>query len=283
MATDATTTAAAAPVELGAVSVPALLPSPTSPPSRRTDLVSLKLRLAELLTPEQGTLYWSGLADFFTGRINRNEWDEIMKRAFGRDRTKRQQARESARLAAGADCGGKCELMHVRVAPQSSCTTPSSSRSSTTPPVLTSRRPRSAIPASTPADQRSEHATRRQASWKRSGNGSSKMQSWPSAAANGEKSSSSEPRAAAELPVRRVRPVQGQGRSRPKGRWQRRMRNGNGNAGLRRRSAKRSEGPVVAEEDQSLRTGCQPLYSRVGKIRQACQVSRNTESPGLFF
>ncbi|KAG0663719.1 hypothetical protein C6P46_002288 [Rhodotorula mucilaginosa] len=96
MASEAIPTAAAPPVastsQLGVVSVPSLLPSPTSPPSRRTDLVSLKLRLAELLTPEQGTLYWSGLADFFTGRINRNEWDDIMKRAFGRDRTKRQQA-----------------------------------------------------------------------------------------------------------------------------------------------------------------------------------------------
>jgi hypothetical protein len=102
MASEAIPTAAAPPVastsQLGVVSVPSLLPSPTSPPSRRTDLVSLKLRLAELLTPEQGTLYWSGLADFFTGRINRNEWDDIMKRAFGRDRTKRQQARESARV-----------------------------------------------------------------------------------------------------------------------------------------------------------------------------------------
>ncbi|GAA5867127.1 hypothetical protein JCM3774_004403 [Rhodotorula dairenensis] len=74
------------------VSVPALLPSPTSPPRRRTDLVSLKLRLAELLTPDQGQLYWSGLADFFAGRINRNEWDEVMHRAFGRDASKRQQA-----------------------------------------------------------------------------------------------------------------------------------------------------------------------------------------------
>ncbi|GAA5993106.1 hypothetical protein JCM10908_003108 [Rhodotorula pacifica] len=73
-------------------SVPSLLPSPTSPPARRTDLVSLKLRLAELLTPEQGTLYWNGLAEFFTGRINRNEWDDIMKKAFGRERTKKQQA-----------------------------------------------------------------------------------------------------------------------------------------------------------------------------------------------
>lgn len=112
MATDVTATVAAAPVastsqsRLGVVSVPALLPSPTSPPSRRTDLVSLKLRLAELLTPEQGTLYWSGLADFFTGRINRNEWDDIMKRAFGRDRTKRQQARQSARrlIQANENC-----------------------------------------------------------------------------------------------------------------------------------------------------------------------------------
>lgn len=78
---------------MAVVSVPALLPSPSCPPARRTDLVSLKLQLAELLTPEQGLAYWSGLADFFTGRINRNEWDDVMKRAFGRDRVKRQLAR----------------------------------------------------------------------------------------------------------------------------------------------------------------------------------------------
>ena len=218
MATAAPTTAAAAPVastsQLGVVSVPSLLPSPTSPPSRRIDLVSLKLRLAGLLTPEQGTLYWSGLADFFTGRINRNEWDDILKKAFGRDRTKRQQARQFARIETQ---GETAKLIHVLRAPQSSCTTPSSSRSSTTPPVLTSRRPRSAIPAFTLADQRNEHATRPRPNWKRSGNASSKMQSWPSAAANAEKSSSSEPRAAARV-VPRVRPVQGPGRPRPKGR-----------------------------------------------------------------
>ncbi|BGP57079.1 hypothetical protein JCM8202_006308 [Rhodotorula sphaerocarpa] len=74
------------------LSVPALLPSPSAPPARRTDLVSLKLRLAELLPPEHGALYWNGLADFFTGRINRAEWDEVMRRAFGRDRSRRQQA-----------------------------------------------------------------------------------------------------------------------------------------------------------------------------------------------
>lgn len=90
-AAPATTNAMTA--SIAPLSVPALLPSPSAPPARRTDLVSLKLRLAELLPPEHGALYWNGLADFFTGRINRAEWDEVMRRAFGRDRSRRQQAR----------------------------------------------------------------------------------------------------------------------------------------------------------------------------------------------
>ncbi|BGP42138.1 hypothetical protein JCM10449v2_006141 [Rhodotorula kratochvilovae] len=80
--------AAPAPV----ASVAALLPSPAHPPAKRTDTVALKLRLAELLDPDHGQLYWSGLADFVVGRINRTEWDDVMRRAFGPDPATRAQA-----------------------------------------------------------------------------------------------------------------------------------------------------------------------------------------------
>lgn len=53
------------------------------------------------------------------------------------------------------------------------------------------------------------------------------------------------------------------------------MRNGNGNGERRKRSVRRLEGPVAAEEDRSRRTGYQPLYSRAAKIRQPCQVSQH--------
>ncbi|BGO93752.1 hypothetical protein NBRC10512_006563 [Rhodotorula toruloides] len=73
-------------------SLPSLLPAPAAPPAKRTNLVELKLRLAELLTPEQGAVYWAGLGDFVCGRINRQEWDEVLKRAFGKDRARRAEA-----------------------------------------------------------------------------------------------------------------------------------------------------------------------------------------------
>ncbi|GAA6057885.1 hypothetical protein JCM3770_001816 [Rhodotorula araucariae] len=73
-------------------SIAALLPAPAHPPPKRTDTVALKLRLAELLDPDHGQLYWTGLADFVVGRINRHEWDEVMRRAFGADPATRGQA-----------------------------------------------------------------------------------------------------------------------------------------------------------------------------------------------
>lgn len=111
-------------------SLPSLLPAPAAPPAKRTNLVELKLRLAELLTPEQGAVYWAGLGDFVCGRINRQEWDEVLKRAFGKDRARRAEAGATRRFLDfvsnhnGADCPAS--------SPQSSCTTLSSSRYSTT-------------------------------------------------------------------------------------------------------------------------------------------------------
>ncbi|GAA5856803.1 hypothetical protein JCM9279_002021 [Rhodotorula babjevae] len=73
-------------------SIAALLPAPAHPPPKRTDTVALKLRLAELLDPDHGHLYWTGLGDFVAARINRNEWDDVLRRAFGPDQAVREQA-----------------------------------------------------------------------------------------------------------------------------------------------------------------------------------------------
>ncbi|KPV73749.1 uncharacterized protein RHOBADRAFT_54934 [Rhodotorula graminis WP1] len=73
-------------------SIAALLPAPAHPPPKRTDTVALKLRLAELLDPDHGHLYWTGLGDFVAARINRAEWDDVLRRAFGPDQAVRDQA-----------------------------------------------------------------------------------------------------------------------------------------------------------------------------------------------
>lgn len=63
-------------------SLPALLPSPTDAP-KRADLLSLKLRLAALLPPDEGRLYWLALVDFLTGKINRDELGAVITRVLG--------------------------------------------------------------------------------------------------------------------------------------------------------------------------------------------------------
>ncbi|GAA5837459.1 hypothetical protein JCM11251_002112 [Rhodosporidiobolus azoricus] len=68
------------------LTVPSLLPSPSSPPPKRADVVSLKLRLAALLPPNKGELYWNALCEFVQGRVTRGELDEAMGKAFGRRR-----------------------------------------------------------------------------------------------------------------------------------------------------------------------------------------------------
>ncbi|GAA6012184.1 hypothetical protein JCM10207_002751 [Rhodosporidiobolus poonsookiae] len=70
------------PVPSYALTVPSLLPSPSAPPPKRADVVSLKLRLAGLLSPARGELYWTALGEFVLGRITRGELDEAMGRAF---------------------------------------------------------------------------------------------------------------------------------------------------------------------------------------------------------
>ncbi|KAL8284275.1 hypothetical protein RQP46_005024 [Phenoliferia psychrophenolica] len=62
--------------------LPALLPSPANPP-KRADLLSLKLRLAALLPPDDGRLYWAALVEFLTGKINRDELGAVITRVLG--------------------------------------------------------------------------------------------------------------------------------------------------------------------------------------------------------
>ncbi|GAA5916845.1 hypothetical protein JCM8208_007002, partial [Rhodotorula glutinis] len=81
-----------APPATAITSIASLLPAPAHPPPKRTDTVALKLRLAELLDPDHGHLYWTGLGDFVAARINRVEWDDVLRRAFGRDQAVRDQA-----------------------------------------------------------------------------------------------------------------------------------------------------------------------------------------------
>ncbi|GAA6043858.1 hypothetical protein JCM8097_001191 [Rhodosporidiobolus ruineniae] len=69
----------------GVLTLPALLPSPSSPPPKRADVVSLKLRLAALLAPGKAQLYWAALGEFMVGRVTRSELDEAMSSAFKGD------------------------------------------------------------------------------------------------------------------------------------------------------------------------------------------------------
>ncbi|GAA5968640.1 hypothetical protein JCM21900_006410 [Sporobolomyces salmonicolor] len=64
------------------ITLPSLLPSPLSPPPKRADVVSLKLRLAALLPTHAGQAYWSAFTDFVLGRINRIELGEVLARCF---------------------------------------------------------------------------------------------------------------------------------------------------------------------------------------------------------
>ncbi|GAA5897257.1 hypothetical protein JCM5296_000983 [Sporobolomyces johnsonii] len=64
------------------VTLPSLLPSPSSPPPKRADVVSLKLRLAALLPTHAGQAYWNALTEFVLGRINRVELGEVLARCF---------------------------------------------------------------------------------------------------------------------------------------------------------------------------------------------------------
>lgn len=64
------------------LSLTTLLPDPVNPP-KRADLLSLKLRLASVLSPEAGQLYWNTLIDFITGKINRQELGNVMNLVLG--------------------------------------------------------------------------------------------------------------------------------------------------------------------------------------------------------
>jgi len=66
-----------------ATSLPSLLP-PRDPPQKRSDLLSLKQRLSQLLSPNPtlGELYWNGLTDFMLGKITRDELADVLQRVF---------------------------------------------------------------------------------------------------------------------------------------------------------------------------------------------------------
>ena len=62
--------------------LPSLLP-PRDHGPKRADVLSLKLRLAGLLPPDDGQQYWAGLVEFMTGKINREELGIVIKRVLG--------------------------------------------------------------------------------------------------------------------------------------------------------------------------------------------------------
>ncbi|SCV71357.1 BQ2448_2945 [Microbotryum intermedium] len=49
---------------------------------KRADLLSLKLKLADLLPPHLGQLYWTSLVEFMCGQINRDELQAVFERVF---------------------------------------------------------------------------------------------------------------------------------------------------------------------------------------------------------
>ncbi|GAA5944589.1 TADA1 family protein [Sporobolomyces koalae] len=84
-----------------ALSLPDLLPSPTQPPPKRADLISIKQRLALLFStsntiattaaagggaggpnPEGGEVYWNSLTEFLLGKITRIELGEVLEKCF---------------------------------------------------------------------------------------------------------------------------------------------------------------------------------------------------------
>ena len=66
-----------------------LLPSAEAT-AKRADLLSLKVRLATLLSAEAGQLYWNTLVKFCTGKINRQELGIVLEKVLGADREARQ-------------------------------------------------------------------------------------------------------------------------------------------------------------------------------------------------
>jgi len=56
-----------------------LLPPAQGDP-KRAHVVSVKSQLAGLLEPEDGEEYWEGLMGFLSGKLNRDELGQIIKR-----------------------------------------------------------------------------------------------------------------------------------------------------------------------------------------------------------
>ncbi|SCZ89496.1 BZ3500_MvSof-1268-A1-R1_Chr1-1g01218 [Microbotryum saponariae] len=63
---------------------PSAAPAPPPTVPKRADLLSLKLKLADLLPPHLGQLYWTSLVEFMSGQINRDELQGVFERVFGK-------------------------------------------------------------------------------------------------------------------------------------------------------------------------------------------------------
>ena len=76
----------------------ALLPPPNAT-AKRADLLSLKVRLATILPPEEGQLYWATLVKFCSGKINREELGIVLDKVMKHDREARTSSRSTLRRA----------------------------------------------------------------------------------------------------------------------------------------------------------------------------------------
>ncbi|GAA97988.1 uncharacterized protein L969DRAFT_84527 [Mixia osmundae IAM 14324] len=57
---------------------------PPSVDQKRADTLGIKDRLASLLPPDQGLVYWTSLVDFLTGKLSRDEFEEATQSALRR-------------------------------------------------------------------------------------------------------------------------------------------------------------------------------------------------------
>lgn len=67
-----------------------LIPPVTNTPKQRADLLSIKLRLAAILPPADGLVYWHALSDFLNGKITRQELGLVLKKVLSPSSEARQ-------------------------------------------------------------------------------------------------------------------------------------------------------------------------------------------------
>lgn len=105
--------------------LPSLLPSfpSTTPPStstvslkpkRRADLITLKQRLAQLLSKETRETYWQGLTDYLLGKINRYELGQVFERSFNHHTSYQDRLQASTFLSCPFSIRGGFGRTHFR-------------------------------------------------------------------------------------------------------------------------------------------------------------------------